>query len=111
MSADRNYGKTKSGQHITEELIDKFVEEAERGYEPGQLSGRHRGPGQPPRRRGKNRRVCSPRTGTSRRRNTESAIRRYQRLRADPPGAARVPPRRLSTSFSEPGLPSGTWAV
>ena len=47
MSADRNYGKTKSGQHITEELIDKCVEEPERGYEPGQLSGRHRGPGQP----------------------------------------------------------------
>ena len=48
MSADRNYGKTKSGQHITEELIDKFVEEAERGYESRPVSGRRRGPGRPP---------------------------------------------------------------
>ena len=48
MTSQRTYGRTKSGEPITEEMLEQFVEEAERGYEPGQLKGRRRGPGRPP---------------------------------------------------------------
>lgn len=44
----RVYGHTKSGELITEQMIEQLAEEAERGYEPGQLSARRRGPGRPP---------------------------------------------------------------
>jgi hypothetical protein len=44
----RTYGHTKSGKPITDETIEQLAEEAERGYEPGQLQGRRRGPGRPP---------------------------------------------------------------
>jgi CRISPR-associated endonuclease/helicase Cas3 len=48
MSAERSYGRTKSGKAITDEMIDQLAQEAERGYEPGQLQGHRRGPGRPP---------------------------------------------------------------
>lgn len=35
MTKQRIYGRTKSGGPITDEMIERFVEEAERGYEPG----------------------------------------------------------------------------
>jgi len=47
MTKQRVYGRTKTGKPITDEVIDQLAEEAERGYEPGQLSGRRRGPGRP----------------------------------------------------------------
>ncbi len=48
MTGQHTYGHTKSGELITDEMIERFAEEAERGYEPGQLKGRRRGPGRPP---------------------------------------------------------------
>ncbi len=48
MTDQRTYGRTKSGEPITDEMIERFAEEAERGYEPGQLKGCRRGPGRPP---------------------------------------------------------------
>jgi hypothetical protein len=48
MTQKHIYGHTKSGEPITDEMVGRFVEEAERGYEPGQLKGRRRGPGRPP---------------------------------------------------------------
>jgi hypothetical protein len=42
------YGHTKSGKPINDEMIEELAAEAERGYEPGQLKGRRRGPGRPP---------------------------------------------------------------
>jgi CRISPR-associated endonuclease/helicase Cas3 len=46
--SERTYGHTKSGKPITDEMIERLADEAERGYEPGQLQGRRRGPGRPP---------------------------------------------------------------
>jgi Ribbon-helix-helix protein, copG family len=46
--AERIYGHTKNGEPITEETIESLAAEAERGYTPGQLRGRRRGPGRPP---------------------------------------------------------------
>lgn len=48
MTPERNYGHTRSGEPITEAMIEHFAEEAERGYRPGQLEGRRRGSGRPP---------------------------------------------------------------
>ena len=48
MTAQHSYGHTKSGEVLTEEMIERFADEAGRGYEPGQLTGRRRGPGRPP---------------------------------------------------------------
>jgi hypothetical protein len=45
---DRVYGHTKSGTPITDETIEQFVDEAERGYDTGQLADRPRGVGRPP---------------------------------------------------------------
>lgn len=45
---DRNYGKSASGKVIDETVIEEFVDDAERGYEPGQLRGKPRGRGRPP---------------------------------------------------------------
>jgi hypothetical protein len=45
---ERVYGHTKSGEPITDEMIEQLADEAERGYEPGQLRDRPRGPGRPP---------------------------------------------------------------
>lgn len=44
----RVYGFKKSGEPITDETIDAFVQEAERGYEQGKLKGARRGRGRPP---------------------------------------------------------------
>lgn len=44
----RVYGYKKTGEPITDGTIAAFVEEAERGYEPGQLKGARRGRGRPP---------------------------------------------------------------
>ncbi len=41
------YGNTERGEPITDEMIEELAEEAERGYEPGQLHGQRRGPGRP----------------------------------------------------------------
>jgi Ribbon-helix-helix protein, copG family len=46
--ADRIYGHTKNGAPITEQTIEALAAEAERGYTPGQLRGKRRGPGRPP---------------------------------------------------------------
>jgi hypothetical protein len=48
MTNKRTYGHTKRGEPFTDEMIERFADEAERGYEPGQLTGRRRGPGRPP---------------------------------------------------------------
>jgi hypothetical protein len=42
------YGYTESGEPIDDEMIEHFVEEAEQGYETGQLKERRRGRGRPP---------------------------------------------------------------
>jgi Ribbon-helix-helix protein, copG family len=48
MTEKRIYGRTKSGEPITDEMVERFAKEAERGYTPLQLKGRRRGPGRPP---------------------------------------------------------------
>ena len=48
MSEQRIYGHTKDGEPITDRMIEGFADEAERGYQPGQLKDRRRGPGRPP---------------------------------------------------------------
>ncbi|MDA8280953.1 MAG: ribbon-helix-helix domain-containing protein [Actinomycetota bacterium] len=48
MTQKHTYGHTTSGEPITDETIERFAQEAERGYEPGQLKGKRRGPGRPP---------------------------------------------------------------
>lgn len=48
MTAKRTYGRTKSGEFVTDEMIEHLADEAERGYEPGQLQNARRGPGRPP---------------------------------------------------------------
>lgn len=44
---NRTYGKTKSGQPIDDAMIETLAEEADRGYEPGQLLEKPRGRGRP----------------------------------------------------------------
>ena len=44
----RTHGQTKSGTPIDDEMIEKLADEAERGYEPGQLAAKPRGRGRPP---------------------------------------------------------------
>lgn len=46
--SERTYGHTQSGEPITDATIEELADEAERGYEPGQLQGHRRGPGRPP---------------------------------------------------------------
>lgn len=46
--SERTYGRTSSGTPIDDEMIEGLANEAERGYESGQLDGRRRGPGRPP---------------------------------------------------------------
>jgi hypothetical protein len=48
MTTERIYGRTKSGKPIDDEMIEQFVEDAERGYEPGQLRRKPRDRGRPP---------------------------------------------------------------
>ncbi len=48
MTAERTYGHTNNGEPITDEVIERLADEAERGYEPGQLRKARRGPGRPP---------------------------------------------------------------
>jgi hypothetical protein len=45
---NRTYGKTKSGQPIDEAMIETLADEADKGYEPGQLLQKPRGRGRPP---------------------------------------------------------------
>ena len=45
---ERTYGRTERGETITDAMIEGLAAEAERGYGPGQLQGRRRGPGRPP---------------------------------------------------------------
>jgi len=45
---ERIFGHTKSGVPVTESTIERLADEADRGYEPGQLQGRKRGRGRPP---------------------------------------------------------------
>lgn len=45
---ERIYGHTSNGKPITDEIVQDLADEAERGYAPGQLEGRRRGPGRPP---------------------------------------------------------------
>lgn len=46
--SERTYGRTKSGEPIDDGMIARLADEAERGYESGQLQGHRRGPRQPP---------------------------------------------------------------
>jgi hypothetical protein len=46
--AERVYGHTNGGEPITDVMIEHLADEAELGYEAGQLRGRPRGPGRPP---------------------------------------------------------------
>ncbi len=46
--SERTYGRTSTGKPIDDEMIKGLADEAERGYEPGQLEGHRRGPGRPP---------------------------------------------------------------
>jgi hypothetical protein len=43
--SDSVYGYTNSGAPINDEMIEQFADEAETGYDAGQLSGRRRGRG------------------------------------------------------------------
>lgn len=45
---ERTYGCTTDGKPINDQMIEKLADEAERGYESGQLRGQRRGPGRPP---------------------------------------------------------------
>src|SRR5579871_5167370 len=45
---ERIYGHTKGGAPITDETVEALADEAERGYVPGDLRARRRGPGRPP---------------------------------------------------------------
>ena len=45
---ERVYGHTKSGKPIDDTTIEEMADEAERGYDRGQLRGRPRGRGRPP---------------------------------------------------------------
>lgn len=45
---EHTYGRTRTGQPITDKMIEDLADEAERGYTPGQLRGHRRGPGRPP---------------------------------------------------------------
>ncbi|MGH9109198.1 MAG: CopG family transcriptional regulator [Acidimicrobiales bacterium] len=47
MTDQRIYGHTKGGEPIIDAMIERFAEEADRNYEPGQMKGRRRGPGLP----------------------------------------------------------------
>jgi len=46
--SERTYGHTRTGKPIDDEMIESLADEADRGYEPGQLAGHRRGPGRPP---------------------------------------------------------------
>lgn len=46
--SQRTYGHTTGGKPINDQMIEKLADEAEQGYEPGQLHGLRRGPGRPP---------------------------------------------------------------
>lgn len=48
MSRERVYGHTEAGKPITDEMIERLADEAERGYGLGDLGGHRRGPGRPP---------------------------------------------------------------
>lgn len=45
--SEQIYGFTKSGKSIDDRLIQKLADEAEKGYELGQLQKRRLGPGRP----------------------------------------------------------------
>lgn len=45
---NHTYGHTRSGEPITEAMIEKFAEKAECGYDPSQLRAHRRRPGRPP---------------------------------------------------------------
>ena len=45
---EASYGSTKGGTPITEEMIQGFADEAERGYSSELLVTKRRGPGRPP---------------------------------------------------------------
>ncbi len=45
---ERTYGRTTGGKPINDQMIEELADEAERGYESGQLQGHRRGPGRPP---------------------------------------------------------------
>lgn len=43
-----SHGRAEKGRPITDEVIEELADQAERGYAPGELLGRRRGPGRPP---------------------------------------------------------------
>ena len=46
--AEREYGHTKSGEPVSDAMIEELADEGERGFEPGQLRGRPQSRGRPP---------------------------------------------------------------
>jgi hypothetical protein len=46
--AHKIYGLTRAGDPVTDEMIERFAQEAERGYDVDSLTGRSRGHGHPP---------------------------------------------------------------
>jgi len=48
MTADKTYGRAADGTPIDDAFINRLADEAERGYRPGQLKNKPRGPGRPP---------------------------------------------------------------
>jgi hypothetical protein len=44
----RTYGHTRSGEPIDDAMIGRLADEAEKGYEPGELLAKPRGRGRPP---------------------------------------------------------------
>ena len=46
--SEGTFGHTRTGKPIDDEMIEGLADEADRGYEPGQLAGQRRGPGRPP---------------------------------------------------------------
>lgn len=43
MAGRKTYGKTRSGRELTDELIDQYVEEAEKGWDVDEILARRRG--------------------------------------------------------------------
>jgi hypothetical protein len=46
--SNRVHGYTKAGKPITDDMIETMADEADRGYQPGELQRRRTGPGRPP---------------------------------------------------------------
>jgi hypothetical protein len=93
---ERVYGHTKAGEPINDEMIERFADEAEQGYDAGQLAARRHGLGRP-----------------SRAEEVFAADKSLEQLRANPdflaglsgPAPAAPPRMRLRRRRYHPGRP------